>query len=586
MNKKALIFFLLMTAFVVILLFVVDNNEGKPSDNLEGDIGNCGVSDIDCHKNHTDSSVSIYTTPDGDDTHIFAAPIEKDSEKLGSSDYKVQAKAVARGGKEPYIDWLDDTNNEGQLDLNKADPEAENNETFWIGFGYRDENDHIHVYVDNEGYKYRKQNKVPVPKAEMSIDSDFPEDDEQTIRVEENDDYKTLTATLPKDGTLTVYFSGSKSTDEDGDDLEYYWDIDGDGRYETGDSGDNLDERGETYEFEYSETGTYELKFRVADGMSQSDSIFFTLEIKETEKKPELYVDEITVELEDGSDASDADIIKGDLLTIAVFVRNHDDSGYGDDTPNNVLVNIYYALDSEDFDTWYLIDDDQMPINLYRIQKEGQKQASYEWDTSDFYPDEYKLMARVDEDDDNEEWNEDNNEEEYDTILEIQEYEPPMAPELVLEDLDLTPSTIYANDDVEIDVTIKNTGEGDAENVFMKLYIENKYKKASAYFTVPADGSVKLSDTGKGAFTWSPSQKGSYDIKLEITYYYESEEYKVTLEEDGIEVFEESLNPNGTGDPGTEELGEEDGWFLDFPPSGLMAVVLVASSVLYARKRR
>ena len=575
-----------MAAFVVFLVAAVENNEGTPSKNTDGEIANCGINNATCHEDHKDPSLDVYTTPDTEDSHKFAAPIEKDGNKLGDGDYDIQAKAVARGGKESYINWLDDTNNAGQLDLTSADPEVEDDEEFWVGFGYK-KSGSIFVYAKNNAYKYREQNNPPVPKAKISVESDFPNDVEKTIKIEEGDDGKTLTATLPKDGVLPMYFSGEDSTDDDGDELSYYWDIDGDGKYETGEhSGDNLNETGMTYLYNYTEVGTYSLKFRVADGIAESDSIFFTLEVKETEKKPELYVDDIAVEL-DGEPAVDADIYKGDELQISAFIRNHDKSGYGAATTEDVLVNIYYAMKSENYDTWHIFAD--MPLNIGKIAKEGQKQAEIDWDTSEseFSPDEYKIRVVVDEDNDVEEWDEDNNEEEYEAIIDVQEYVPPAAPELTIEDIELDPSAIAVNDDVEIDVTIENIGEGDAENVFVKLYIDGKYKKASSSFTVPTGNTTKLSYTGKGAFVWSPSEEGTYDIKLELTYYHEGEEFKIELEETDIQVDPTGGGGGGGGGGGTQKLDEgDDGWFLDIAPVGFLVMSLLVSFTLYSRKRR
>ena len=576
----------MMAAFVVFLVAAVENNEGTPSRNTDGAIANCGINNDTCHEGHKDPSLDIYTTPDTEDSHKFMAPLEKDGEKLGSGDYDSQAKAVARGGKDPYIHWIENTTNEGKLDLTSADPVVEDDEEFWVGFGYKKDGS-IFVFAKNNAYKYRKDNNPPVPRAKISIESDFPKDDEKTIEIEEDDDGKTLIATLPKDGILPIHFTGEDSTDEDDDELSYYWDIDGDGKYETGEhSGDNLNETGMTYLYNYTEVGTYELKFRVADGIAESDSIFFTLEVKETEKKPELYVDAIAVENEDGEPAVDADIYKGDELRISAFIRNHDESGYGAATTRDIEVNIYYAVKSEDYDTWHIFDD--MPINIGKIAKEGQKQAEIDWATSEseFSPDEYMIRVVVDEDDKEEEWDEENNEDEYEGIIDVQEFIPPAAPVIAMRDIELSLSSIAVNDDVEIDVTIENTGEGDAENVFIKLYIDDTYKKASSSFTVVSGNTTKLSYTSNGAFVWAPSEEGTYDIKLELTYYHEGEEFKIVLEEKDIQVDPTGGGGGTNGGGGTEKHDEDDGWFLDIAPVGFLVTALLVSFVLYSRKKR
>jgi len=553
-KRRALVLSLLLAALFVAFVALSENNEGTPSENPEGEDfkANCGINDDGCHADHKDPNLDIYTTPDSEDNHKFAAPIEKNGEKLSPGDYDVQAKAVAKDGKSSYIDSLDDTDNDGQLDLTSHDPEED--EEFWVGFGYK-KDDSIFVYVKDPGYTYHHQGTPPVPRATISLEPDFPDDAGKTIVIEEGDDDKTLPGTLSKDGMLTVYFTGEESFDDDGDELSYYWDIDGDGNYETGEeSGDNLNETGMNYQYNYTETGSYRLKFRVADGSFESGSIFFNIEVKETEKKPELFVDDVTVETGDGENALDADIYKGDELEIAAFIRNHDESGYGAPTPGDVRVAIYYALKSDNYDSWYLFDD--MPINLGRLNIEGQKKASFTWDTSGsgFPPDEYKVRVVVDEDDDVEEWDEENNAGTYDGIVELQALPPPRYPEISMGDIELNSSRIQVNDVVEVDVTILNTGDGDGEFIFIKLFIDNEYRKTSSSFAVPAGGARKLSDTDNGVFMWSPAEAGNYTLRLELSYFNENGEQTVELELKDVEVHPRIIenpptNHNGHGDP-------------------------------------
>ena len=599
MNKKVFIFSIMLAALGVLVLFaVVETNEGTPGRNLDGDVSHCGINEEGCHEGDKDPGLGVYTTPDGDDSHLFAAPLEQDGDKLKEGDYEKQFKAVARGGKDEYISILENsTDNAALLDLNGADPEVENGDKFWMGFGYIDDSGSRHVYVKEEAYTYKKTNKVPHPLAKISVESNFPDDDEKTIEIETGADEKTLEATLPKDSSLTIYFDASASYDEDNEDtLEYYWDIDGDGEYEDGNgTGEDLDETGMTYEFDYVNTGTYNLKFRVADGYSESGSIFFTLEVKETEKKPELFLNDLTIENEDGEDAGESVITKGDELTIDVYVRNEDDSGYGAATDSNVMVNLYYALKSDSYE-WQLFDD--MPIDFGRINDKGQKRETFYWETDDsaFSPDEYKIKAVIDEDNDISEWDEDNNEGTYDGIIDLEEFIEPAAPDLKLKDLTITPilfeddtrtdlDEIRVNDDVEIDVTIENIGEGDADTVFVELYLDGNKEKASSSFSVAVGNTTKLSWTSKGAFSWSPADADTYDIKLELTYYHEGVAYTEEIEEEDVVV-----KAIGGGDPidpndDTQTLDDEEGWFLPAPSVSLVVVGMGGSLILYNRKR-
>jgi len=574
--------FLVLSALLIIIATLPEDNQGTPSQNPEGDEfkANCGINDEGCHADHKDPNLDVYTTPDTEDARRFAAPIEKDGEKLGPDDYDVQAKAVATDGKSSYIHSLDDTDNDGQLDLTSYDPEEE--EEFWVGFGYKKDGS-IFVYARDEAYTFPGQCHEPVPVAKISLEPDFPNEPEKTIEVTEEDNGKTLTGTLSKNGTLTVYFTGEDSYDEDGDELSYYWDIDGDGKFETGEqSGDNLNETGMTYQYDYTERRTYHLKFRVADGRHESNSIFFDIEVEETEKKPELFVDDVTVETEDEENAVDADIYTGDELEITAFIRNHDESGYGAPTTEDVMVNVYYAMRSEGYQTWYLFDD--MPIDLGRINIEGQKKAGFTWDTTDFQPDEYRIRVVVDEAGDVDEWDEENNQGAYDGIVKIKSLPPPTYPEISLKDIELSSTKIMVNEEVEVDVTVLNTGDGDGEYLVVLFYVDGKYKQTSSYFSVPASGSKKLSDTDNGVFTWSPSEVGNYSLRLKLSYFDETGEQTVELEEN-VKIPPPIIKPPP---PKNATTSESTPWYQTTSFYGVVVIACVGaiSGIVFVVKRQ
>ena len=528
-NKKRLLLvsFLAFALALFLIAIVAENNEGRPGNKTEGDGNNfCGTNNEDCHENDHDESLTIEAIPNPDDHHLFQAPIYKDGKKItktGSGDegFVSQAKAVAWTGKDDtYIYFLDNTDNEGELDITNATPE--DGDKFWVGFGYKDKHDTIHVNYDKEGYTYTKENSRPKPVAKISVDPDFPDDPDKTIVITKGDDNKTLTVYLSKEGKATIYFTGRDSYDddpEDQDNLTYYWDIDGDGHYETGGTGEDMNETGRDYVWNYTETGTYNLKFKVSDGKAESDSIFFTLEIKETEKKPELHPLDIEVEDEDGNPKTEFE--KGDVISISFEIENDDESGYGEDTEGAVSVKILYALKSENYGTWYLLYETDTGSKLNNNDK---KLISYDWDTSEFSSDDYKIKVVVDPDNEISEWDETNNEKEFDQLITLEEAATTKNPvvsfsgEIILEFENSETSPPRENMDITIDITIQNTGDGDSDYTRVTLYIDNKEKSSTNYFTIKAGETKKLSEL-TDPFLWSPSTAGTYNIKLELTYY-------------------------------------------------------------------
>ena len=583
LNRKRvlLIGFFALAVALLLVATLPEDNEGVPSNrNAEK---NCGTTVEGCHNNDTDTSLTIEASPTGKDNQLFIAPIYKDGEKLEDTDYKKQAKAVAVEGSEDYIDSLDNTDNEGELDISSVSPD--DGDEFWVGFGYIDKDDTRHVFYMEVGYTYEKANTPPVPKAKISVEDDFPDDDEKTIVIEEGDDDKTLETALGKDGTVTIYFSGSDSTDADaGDTLTFHWDIDGDGEMEDGSTGLDLDETGEYKEHEYGNAGTYELMFMVSDGSSESTKLNFVVEIKDTEKKPELHPVDFLVEDEDGNPETDFE--KGDIIEVQMDVENKDDSGFGANTDTAVKVTFYYALDSESYATWYELYDTDTGT---AVKNNDKKLVPYSWDTSDFTPDTYKIKVVVDEDDDISEWDEDNNEEIFSDLIYLDPSGTEGNPIVSFKD-DITfeydGAKIMENDEVTIDVLIQNTGDGDATNVQVHLYIGNKKKTpSSSFFDVQVGETKKLSELSQ-AFLWSPSLKGNYDIKLEIVYYdSDSNIQTVTITEEGVEVEATTTDPGDPTDPGEENVGEDDGGFLPGFELAATAAAVALVALVISRKR-
>jgi len=585
-EKKHILLILFFALAVALLLLATlpENNEGTPKERKNNE-KNCGMGLTGCHKNHTDSTLSVVTSSNSEDHNLFVAPIYKDGEKLKDAEFQNQAKAVAVDSTSDFIDGLDISNNEDELNLSSHGPA--DGEKFWMGFGYKDEYDTIHVFSQDDAYTYEKENTAPVPMAKISIESDFPEDSEKTIEISDGDDGKTLNTALSKDGKVTIYFTGRESTDEDpGDELIFYWDIDGDGEFEDGSgTGDDLDERGENYVYNYTTANTYNLKFKVADGTAESTSLVFTIKIADTEKKPELHPLDIVVEDENGDPATE--FVKGDNIEISVEVENKDDSGYGTDTAAAVSVKVYYSRGEENYATWHELEDTDTGS---KINDNSKARVTYTWNTENVAPDGYKIKVVVDEGNAVKEWDEGNNEETFGSIIDIEEAGQEGSPILSFSGdiiFDYVGDKLKENTEVTIDVSIQNTGDGEAQNARVHFYIDNIKKATSTYFDLGVLETKKVSELAL-AFTWSPGTAGTYNIKLELEYLdSDNVEHKVPIDTD-VQVEQATTGGgNGGTNGGTETVDEDDGGgFL--PGFGALTAVAVVAAValVFARKKR
>jgi len=125
------------------------------------------------------------------------------------------------------------------------------------------------------------------------------------------------------------------------------------------------------------------------------------------------------------------------------------------------------------------------------------------------------------------------------------------------------PQTMQANKPVTIELTVKNTGKVDCENVSVRFYDGN----------VPA-GAVTLerlpSDTNKTVvFTWIPTQAKEYKLKFVID---PDDQVMETNEEDNIKQDKVTVRSGGGLMPGFE------GVFL------MMAMMVGVAAVLLRRK--
>lgn len=81
----------------------------------------------------------------------------------------------------------------------------------------------------------------------------------------------------------SITFNASESTDPDGDQLSYAWDLDGDGTYDDG--------SGPTASRSFSEPGTYDISVNVSDGTATDTQTVSVTVVDETSPSPSIIVD-------------------------------------------------------------------------------------------------------------------------------------------------------------------------------------------------------------------------------------------------------------------------------------------------------
>lgn len=529
-GRLFILFFLVLAALLVVFAALPEDNEGTPD--RRTDEKNCGLSDASCHENDLDDALSVEVIANETMSCRFNAGLYTNGTPLEDENASSVAMALAEDGSGGYIQYFNDTALEKEFQVSYG---YEDGEEFWLGFGYRDKGGSLHVNAQEDAYTYQKLNCAPVAIATISTDADFPDDPGKTLRVggcscggggEENG---TLYAELPPDGNLTVYFTGNLSYDpncQDASYLCYHWDLDGDGEFEDGNVGDDRDEIGPYHEVEYSEAGSYHLKFKVSLNLSESRPLNLTIVVNETKRRPELHFLEFAVENEDGEPDTIFEV--GELLMLSAFIENNDTGGYGADTQENVTVQFYYAMESENFTIWHEIGTSyKTPL----LKDNSGRSFVYDWDSSGLVRDNYRVKVVVDLENTVEEWNETNNEMVFEGLIEIQAGAPYVrfGGEIIFEP---EGGRIAVDGVTLIDAVLSNDGGVDAENVHVNLYIDGVYKKSSELFTIPDNQELRLSDTRGGAFVWSPLDFRYYEIKLELVYDPMGLEERVIKEED------------------------------------------------------
>ena len=317
------------------------------------------------------------------------------------------------------------------------------------------------------------------------------------------------------DLSVEMILNASASTDPDGDNItDFRWDTDEDGAF-----GSESRERKMNTTVFLGE-GDHTLGLIVGDGDKYSTVLDIKIIIKQPIRYPDLTVTEIQVQNKNAAE----DIYKGDRCAVLAHVKNIGDNDTDSDTSFDVFFEYWYRDTSPDTPVWEELGSVRITetlgvnqLNLVEIL----------WDTGsgDFVQGVYSFRATADYNDEMKELREQNNmfppegedkNAENITLLEEPDGGDPdisiVKVELNSVEQSLTDAAV--NELVWINITLKNTGTGDARYVDIYYYVDSALQYFKTIDNLPADGTEWTEDFVFSGDTNNTSP--GFRIKLEV----------------------------------------------------------------------
>jgi hypothetical protein len=462
------------------------------------------------------------------------------------------------------IQWADEeefTITQQQFDEHKED--LINLTVYILGDYYREnpgsgQNELRQAYKD---VQIQRPNHAPKAIARIS-NSDLDGNNlENWTQIESNEDPEVIYYIDSEGIQVKFYFDANSSTDEDDDDITgFYWDLDGDNAF-----GAYKEEQKE-YPVVYLGEGDHLLGLRVSDGDMESKILDIKIIIKLPIRYPDLTIQDLQVVNKNGEE----DIIKDDRAGVLAHVKNIGDNATRADLDFDVYFEYWYRDGSPEEPDWRELGTVTVSET---IGVNGLKLVEAPWDTGnpDFLPGIYSFKATVDYSDTMKELREKNNvfpaeedEMEAENIT-LQDGGDSGEPTISIVDVVPSKTDAWVNELVYINITLKNTGTGNARYVDIYYYVDNSFQYYKTIDSLPNDGQPVAE-----SFVFSGDTNNTYKIKLEVR---DDGEVKKTSDTFTILV---SGGGGGGGGPGPDTGGgEDDSGLNENVPIIILAVVIV-----------
>lgn len=296
--------------------------------------------------------------------------------------------------------------------------------------------------------------------------------------------------------SVKFYFNASKSWDPDGDNItDYRWDLDENSKF-----GEYAAERRMNTSANYG-VGDHTIGLMVADGMKWSKVLDIHITIRTPEKYPDLTIIKITVE---NMEAGKSRLEKGDRAKVIAYVKNIGDNS----TQHNFDVSFDYRFVDTDEDYQPLgtttVTDVLTPNRIVGVE--------IPWDTGDqnIIPGNYTFRAFADANDEIKELREQNNEFESGEVELYKSSENGGTPVISIADINLSNTKAKVNDVVYINVTLQNTGDGDARYVDIHYYLDGVEQTYMTIDRLPAGGEKTVT------FVFNGDTDGTFHLKFTV----------------------------------------------------------------------
>jgi len=443
----------------------------------------------------------------------------------------------------PHIDISD-----SDFDTYKQD---ENNLTLYVYGNYTNNS----IQGDEDRYAYKeitieKPNHAPVPVAMVAEQGNWT----WTNLSQTND----ITFVTSGEDSITLVFDATDSWDPDKDNVTTWkWDLDGDSQF--GGAG----EQGVNRSRVYSAGQTYHLGLIVGDERGKlSNPLDFTIRVKTPQRKPDLNITEITYE---NKNQNKENFNVGDMIIIHPKLKNIG----GNETSEAFKVELQYSKDGGHFQHLGDIEvTDSISANG------GVKLLTYNWDTGGFEPGHYVIKAIADSENVIDEEYEDNNEAQTNTIN-LEQSSTAGSPDLSIESVTADKTTAYVNENVNITVSVKNSGDANGTYVDIDYYINDAYQFPNNIEIVPAGGNASTT------FVFNGDAPGTYTLKFigkDNDVEFGSQTITITVQK------RTNPNPNSTNNNTTSS--SSGGGFIPGFELVPLTVAGIGAAAIYARRKR